>query len=454
MPSDRVPPVTDSAPFEEPGEDAAGSGLLYPPDFDDRRYLPSQRALLLALVTLLLIAAGTIFVVVRPDATGDAAPQPHTAAPSVAGGETSTGVPALPPAPVKPVEFLDLAPATARDLNAAVPFSTDPNPAAAALRLGLRPDDEARAVDCLAAAAWYEAGDEAVGEQAVVQVILNRLRHPAFPKSVCEVVFQGSERRTGCQFSFTCDGAMRRMPSPAAWSRARDAATAGLNGLVYAPVGYATHYHTDWVVPNWSRHVDKVAGVDTHLFFRWQGANGRPGAFRGVHRGSEPVVARMMALSPAHGPAGAAAPAIADVAPSILGNEVAGLAVPVGGGTVAAPITADPAATLRDRLVESDGTRGIHVIGIAPDGFPGSLALVALDLCKGTPRACTVVGFLGKPGRVTGDAVGRVRWPERPPDFYYFADRSRGRETVYWSCETFKRPDPAQCLPPNFVANG
>ncbi|MGJ3626051.1 cell wall hydrolase [Sphingomonas sp. MMS24-JH45] len=85
-----------------------------------------------------------------------------------------------------------------------------------------------------------------------MQVVLNRLRHPAFPKTVCGVVFQGAERSTGCQFTFTCDGALARQPSPLAWDRARKVAAAALAGAVYRPVGYATHYHTDWVVPYWS----------------------------------------------------------------------------------------------------------------------------------------------------------------------------------------------------------
>src|SRR5690606_750773 len=98
----------------------------------------------------------------------------------------------------------------------------------------------ARATDCLAAAMIYEAGDDAVGERAVGQVVLNRLRHPAFPKTVCGVVFQGQERATGCQFTFTCDGAMARRPSAAAWERARGLASGMLAGDVYKPVGTST----------------------------------------------------------------------------------------------------------------------------------------------------------------------------------------------------------------------
>ena len=114
---------------------------------------------------------------------------------------------AAPPPPVEPVQIYALGPEEARAFNAKIPFSRDPNPAARPFLFRGSDADLARATDCLAAAQLYEAGDDAIGEQAVAQVVLNRVRHPAFPKTVCGVVFQGQERRTGCQFTFTCDGA-------------------------------------------------------------------------------------------------------------------------------------------------------------------------------------------------------------------------------------------------------
>src|SRR3546814_8953065 len=77
----------------------------------------------------------------------------------------------------------------------------------------------------MAAAMLYEAGDDSKCQLAVGQVVINRVRHPAFPKSICEVVFQGSDRATGCQFTFTCDGALARRYSDAAWKRAQDNAS-------------------------------------------------------------------------------------------------------------------------------------------------------------------------------------------------------------------------------------
>ncbi|MFD2579577.1 cell wall hydrolase [Novosphingobium colocasiae] len=160
--------------------------------------------------------------------------------------------------------------------------------------------DYARALDCLASAVWYEAGDDRGGQQAVAQVVLNRLRHPAYPHTVCGVVYQGAQRSTGCQFTFTCDGALARRPSVAGWQRARETARAFLAGTTDPRVGMATHYHTDWVHPYWSASLDKIAKVGTHLFFRWHGGWGRRAAFASGYAGGEQREPRLAMLSPAH----------------------------------------------------------------------------------------------------------------------------------------------------------
>ena len=196
------------------------------------------------------------------------------------------------PAP-EPLQFRsDVAPQDALAINAAVPISDSPNPAARPFKLLARTDiDRARSIDCLTQAIYYEAATESdEGKRAVAQVVLNRLRHPAYPNSVCGVVYQGSERATGCQFTFTCDGSLVRGPMASYWQRARKIAEEALAGKVYAPVGWATHYHTNWVVPYWSSSLVKVANVGTHIFYRWTGNWGRGPAFADRHAGSEPDV--------------------------------------------------------------------------------------------------------------------------------------------------------------------
>lgn len=151
--------------------------------------------------------------------------------------------------------------------------------------------DRSRALQCLTAAIYYEAAREPdEGQRAVAQVVLNRVAHPAFPNTVCGVVYQGSER-PGCQFSFACDGSMARAPMAAYWTRARRVAEAALAGYVYAPVGLATHYHTSAVHPAWADAMNFLGVIGAHRFYRWNGNAGSPRAFNAVYAGGEPVAA-------------------------------------------------------------------------------------------------------------------------------------------------------------------
>lgn len=154
----------------------------------------------------------------------------------------------------------------AREANAAIPFVAGQGRASAFRFRGTLAARE-QAVQCLAEAAVYEAGDDEGGQKAVMQVVLNRVSRPGYPKTVCGVVFQGASRPTGCQFSFACDGSQTRRPEQAGWLEARAAARRALSGHVYAPVGTATHYHADWVVPYWIGSLDKIAQVHSHIFY-------------------------------------------------------------------------------------------------------------------------------------------------------------------------------------------
>jgi spore germination cell wall hydrolase CwlJ-like protein len=147
------------------------------------------------------------------------------------------------------------------------------------------------AMDCLTDAVYYEARSESEeGQRAVAQVVLNRVRHPAFPRSICGVVFQGSNRSTGCQFSFTCDGSMRRAREPGAWQRARAIAEQALAGTVFTPVGLATHFHTTAIHPWWASSLTRAVTVGAHVFYRWPGQWGNPLAFRRPYLGAEGVI--------------------------------------------------------------------------------------------------------------------------------------------------------------------
>ncbi|MCL6251738.1 cell wall hydrolase [Altererythrobacter sp. KTW20L] len=164
----------------------------------------------------------------------------------------------------------------------------DPGPSARPFAALLGYADRARAQECLAMAVYYEAASESLdGQRAVAQVVMNRVRHPSWPASVCGVVFQGAERTTGCQFSFTCDGSLNRKPQASAMARAHVVARAALGGYVHDGVGLATHYHTTDIYPYWAPSLKTVATIGLHRFYRGNGAGGGPGAFSAVYAGNE-----------------------------------------------------------------------------------------------------------------------------------------------------------------------
>jgi len=190
--------------------------------------------------------------------------------------------------PPEPDAARPLTMAEARASNAAVPIDAARRLPAARYRFRGGPAEREQAAECLATAALYEAGDDLRGQRAVIQVVLNRVRAPGFPKTICGVVYQGSERASGCQFTFSCDGAMARAPSPIYWARARRVAERALAGYVYRPVGTATHYHTTEVSPYWAPSLDYIGTIGAHRFYRWQGAAGRSIAFNARYLGGEP----------------------------------------------------------------------------------------------------------------------------------------------------------------------
>lgn len=329
--------------------------------------------------------------------------------------------------PVEPVQLQAVAPTDAKEINAAIPFSTEPNFPARAFRMFGAADSQARAVDCLAAALYYEAGDDTDGEKAVAQVVLNRARHPAFPRTICGVVFQGSERSTGCQFTFTCDGSiLRRTPSAGAWDRARTVARLALTGSVDKRVGLATHYHTDWVIPYWSASLEKISQVTdnygTHLFFRWAGWWGTPGAFNRGYAGVEPNIGLMARLSPSFH-------ADPDEQPALPGMEG------IGVDPEAIPASQVPAAT------PADANSFLVTLprGMSADSF----ASLAIRTC-GERTYCKFMAWAdaGKtPARLPLSSVQVASM-----SFSYLRDETQSFAKALWNCDQYRRPSPVQCM--------
>ncbi len=340
----------------------------------------------------------------------------------VGGGDISLELPPTPPPEVEPLELKQVAADTAREINAKIPFANSPNPAARPFRLTGSGTDVARATDCLASAIYYEAAAEPEsGQRAVAQVVLNRVRHPAFPHTVCGVVYQGSTRRTGCQFSFSCDGSMARVPSGPLWQHIRGIASSMLGGSVYEPVGLATHYHTDWVVPYWSAKLEKITNERTHLFFRWTGWWGSPKAFRAAYRGGEPLIGKLARLSPVHAVA--------------LEGEIA-----LDAG-VELPLATGRQIPLEQTFASPAGNFMIFVISARTD--PVLLADQAKSACGGQPY-CKVMMWTDRASAPAALPVSDAQLERMA--FSYLRNEAGKFEKALWNCTIFRRPDPDQCM--------
>lgn len=123
---------------------------------------------------------------------------------------------------------------------------------------------------CLAEAVYYEARSESLsGQLAVAEVVANRVRDHRYPNSICDVVYQGATRTTGCQFTFTCDGSMEKKPFGERWKAAKAVAAQVMMGVHEPRTAKATHYHATYVDPVWNSGLVKTEKIGLHIFYRF-----------------------------------------------------------------------------------------------------------------------------------------------------------------------------------------
>jgi spore germination cell wall hydrolase CwlJ-like protein len=140
-----------------------------------------------------------------------------------------------------------------------------------AQRLGLEGNARAKAEKCLADAVYFEArGEVRKGQEAVAQVVMNRVFSGYYPHDVCGVVYQNAHRHLACQFTFACEGKdLSRIDEPDMWEQAKSIAKDTLDGKIWLPeVGHATHYHAYWVHPSWVHEMTRLFKLGVHTFYR------------------------------------------------------------------------------------------------------------------------------------------------------------------------------------------
>lgn len=236
-------------------------------------------------------------------------------------------------------------------------------------------------LQCLTAAVYYEArGEGPRGQAAVAQVVMNRVKHPAFPATICGVVFQGAGHR-GCQFSFACDGSMARTRESGAWDRARRVAARALAGAVMGDVGSATHFHTTAVTPSWGPQMLRVATVGVHVFYRFGPHRAR------LQPAPEPVMQKAVLTA---APVGQIADlrvtprielAIATTLQPVSGVEPAPKASAAASKPAVAgaqPAAAEPAAT--KAKADAPAAKAKLVPVVQPSGAPAAKATEALQV--------------------------------------------------------------------------
>ena len=138
-------------------------------------------------------------------------------------------------------------------------------------RLKLTGKPLAKAEKCLADAVYFEArGEPFKGQQAVAQVVMNRVFSGYYPNDVCGVVYQNSGRHLACQFTFACEGKdLSKVDEPDMWEQAKKIAKDMLDGKIWlSEVGHATHYHAYWVHPSWVHEMTKLYKLGVHTFYR------------------------------------------------------------------------------------------------------------------------------------------------------------------------------------------
>lgn len=389
---------------------------MTPPEF-----AATPRRLLLQLTTAILAlapSAAALTYISPPSATTDALRPQFSQLVQLPGRpeeiEARSGL-ALPDLPANAARLANQrVPFTAGRLHTAKPFAF----------VGSN-EDRTRALDCLATAVLYEAGHDRSGQGAVAQVVLNRVRHASFPATVCGVVYQGSHRATGCQFTFTCDGSLRRQMPEHAWQQARRVASDALEGSVYPHVGLATHYHTDWVHPYWSPKLRKLAQVGTHLFFGWPGAWGGPRAFQRIYRGQETTLPAKLE-QPQEGPSAQRAGIATFTEPGQVSSD-GGAPVPLYGA--------------RLKVVASDG----QAFGLvaAPGASASQLVNAALALCPGVGY-CRVNAW-ARAGEVPV-TLSAATGGDRSVIFEYLRDPALGASTVRFDCTLFATRNQKLCL--------
>jgi spore germination cell wall hydrolase CwlJ-like protein len=150
-------------------------------------------------------------------------------------------------------------------LKPAVAVAEAPKPAADTVMTQLLAEHK-----CLSEVLYYEArGEGTTGQKAIAEVVFHRMNHGDYGHSICAVVYEGA-KHSGCQFSFACNGDMKRAKQPGAWREAEALAAKIMTGQLNLKnaTGGALNFHAASVSPDWADTMDKTTQIGNHVFYR------------------------------------------------------------------------------------------------------------------------------------------------------------------------------------------
>lgn len=123
---------------------------------------------------------------------------------------------------------------------------------------------------CLSDALYYEArGEGEKGQKAIAEVIFTRLQKGKYGHSICAVVYEGANQPK-CQFSFTCNGALKNTKNQVAWTKAQQLAARILTGeeTLKNATGGAVNFHAITVDPEWAGELARTTQIGNHVFYK------------------------------------------------------------------------------------------------------------------------------------------------------------------------------------------
>jgi|TARA_B110000908_G_scaffold169368_1_gene226382 spore germination cell wall hydrolase CwlJ-like protein len=138
-------------------------------------------------------------------------------------------------------------------------------------------------VTWLAKNVYFEARNQGIaGQLSVAHVTLNRVADKRFPNTVKGVVTQGLTRKSWldgmpvpiknkCQFSWYCDGKPDVIANWPLFNEIKKLMyTFTANSSIIDITEGATHYHADYVYPDWANTKTKTIEIEDHIFYRWE----------------------------------------------------------------------------------------------------------------------------------------------------------------------------------------